>query len=50
MMRRSKWILLIVVVLALLVWWIPQIITFIKVDDCLDAGGHYVYERGECER
>lgn len=35
--------------LLFIVWAVVLVIDWARVDDCLDNGGSYDYERGECE-
>ena len=35
--------------LLVLVWAITLLIDWARVDDCLDRGGSYDYDRGECD-
>jgi len=35
--------------LLFLVWAVTLFIDWTRVDDCLDKGGSYDYERGECD-
>jgi hypothetical protein len=36
-------------ILLFVVWAIVLVIDSARVDDCLDRGGSYDYERGECD-
>ncbi len=36
-------------VLLFAVWAVTLFVDRLRVDDCLDAGGSYDYERGECD-
>jgi hypothetical protein len=36
-------------VLLFVVWAVTLLIDWTQVDDCLDKGGSYDYERGECD-
>jgi hypothetical protein len=35
--------------LLFVVWAVTLLIDWARVDDCLDKGGSYDYERGECD-
>ena len=35
--------------LLFVVWAVTLLIDWAQVDDCLDRGGSYDYERGECD-
>ena len=35
--------------LLFVVWAIMLFIDWVRVDDCLDKGGSYDYERGQCD-
>ncbi len=36
-------------ILLFVVWAVTLFIDWARVDDCLDQGGSYNYERGECD-
>ena len=36
-------------VLLLVVWAVVLYVDWARVDDCLDKGGSYDYQRGECD-
>lgn len=50
-MNRSRQIILIIGFLFVLlgIWAYPKISLFLKVDNCLDKGGRWNYETGQCE-
>jgi len=36
-------------ILLLVVWAVVLFVDWARVDDCLDKGGSYDYQRGECD-
>jgi hypothetical protein len=38
-----------IIVLLFAVWAVTLFINWAEVDDCLDSGGSYDYERGRCD-
>jgi hypothetical protein len=47
MKKRIAWIALVVAAILLMAWWGWGQLT---IDGCLDSGGRWNYELGECER
>jgi hypothetical protein len=38
-----------VAVILLTIWWAPRLQRFLEIDDCLDLGGRWDYDRNVCE-
>jgi hypothetical protein len=38
-----------VAVILLAIWWAPRLQRVLEIDDCLDLGGRWDYDRNVCE-
>lgn len=49
-MRRKGWIWLLFggLLLGVLIWSVPKALTWLAIDDCLDRGGSWHDDIGEC--
>ena len=49
-MRPKIWIWLIfgALLLGFLIWSVPKVLNWLAIDDCLDRGGSWHYDVGEC--